>query len=519
MIRDSLRKLMADGDYLQSKIPSIIETFVAFYGEDKREDITKKLSSVNFIYFRNNETLESNINDVTASIFREAFGVGNEVYIGDGAERLYNVIKDENRYKGISTNMLRIIDPQLKNTAELIDNYKMGKYPKLQAFIQKYEELMPTLAPYKKELNDNRKKEEEIKKKYVDEFLPEISYLIPENLRDGKDISSNLNKVFGNRELVTNSGFAFDDRHEELLNNPKISDTYKKWIKKDRIKYLNACGIVLNNGINEATYEDYLNNPEALSIIKKARIEFEKLSKRSKELYEKQSLEILESNADYQRNKKRIDSFDLENKDIGFGTFEYSSPISCFIPNFKKEGDTYVLSPIVCINAKDNDYTIFHELNHAFEGHIVSVNGDEVEFLSGWDGYMVHIKKDETLYYEKYEGISRDFEFSSEYVNEMNSRLLTELHHILSIEPLLHNRKYMPPSYNVVHFLLKDFYFQFKDIIIESRINGNIAYIKNMLGENNFNELNSLLNEFYNKYGFDLGVPKLLNKAMNDPND
>lgn len=53
-------------------------------------------------------------------------------------------------------------------------------------------------------------------------------------------------------------------------------------------------------------------------------------------------------------------------------------------------------------------------------------------------------------------------------------------------------------SYEHTLFLVKDFFYEFKDKIIESRKNGNIQVIWNEVGKNNFDELNSLF-EIYNE--------------------
>ena len=55
-------------------------------------------------------------------------------------------------------------------------------------------------------------------------------------------------------------------------------------------------------------------------------------------------------------------------------------------------------------------------------------------------------------------------------------------------------------SYEHTFFLVKGFYAEYKDKIIESRKNGNIEIIWNEVGKENFDELNSLFAIFYEHF-------------------
>ena len=57
-------------------------------------------------------------------------------------------------------------------------------------------------------------------------------------------------------------------------------------------------------------------------------------------------------------------------------------------------------------------------------------------------------------------------------------------------------------SYMGVRFLVEKFYQEYKDIIIASRTNGNIDYLFQRIGKENFEAMNDLVNAFYKKFGF-----------------
>ena len=70
-------------------------------------------------------------------------------------------------------------------------------------------------------------------------------------------------------------------------------------------------------------------------------------------------------------------------------------------------------------------------------------------------------------------------------------------------------------SYEHTMFLVKDFYEEFKEDIIKSRSNGNIDHILEIVGKDNFEELNSLFDIFFENYsGFK--IYNVLNDIKNN---
>ena len=69
-------------------------------------------------------------------------------------------------------------------------------------------------------------------------------------------------------------------------------------------------------------------------------------------------------------------------------------------------------------------------------------------------------------------------------------------------------------SYEDYLFLVKEFYNEFKEDIIKSRNNGNINEIFNAVGKENFDELNSLIEIYYENFG-GLKLLSLINSLKN----
>ena len=72
MIEDSF-KLAASPTIIQDKLDDIIESFVEFYGEDKRQDIEQKLRNTLILKFCNTENLDEIVTKIEKEIFENVF--------------------------------------------------------------------------------------------------------------------------------------------------------------------------------------------------------------------------------------------------------------------------------------------------------------------------------------------------------------------------------------------------------------------------------------------------------------
>ncbi len=70
MVEYEINRLMPSS-IITDKLDKIIDAFVAYYGEDKREEITNKFKNILILKFCNNADLKKTINDAKISIFKE----------------------------------------------------------------------------------------------------------------------------------------------------------------------------------------------------------------------------------------------------------------------------------------------------------------------------------------------------------------------------------------------------------------------------------------------------------------
>jgi hypothetical protein len=180
----------------------------------------------------------------------------------------------------------------------------------------------------------------------------------------------------------------------------------------------------------------------------------------------------------------------------------------------------------MCINvdAADEarlDANIIHELNHVFELNLVNVDGMSCEFICGWDIIESNFgKTPEEVKSLEPRIEKRKYELFNEIINELIAQGICELMHndgVTVFDEPDNSRYERTTSYEDYLFLVKDFFAEFKEPILESRRNGNIEIIFNEVGKENFDELNSLIIEFYNNFK-EMRIYKLLS-ALNNNED
>jgi hypothetical protein len=144
------------------------------------------------------------------------------------------------------------------------------------------------------------------------------------------------------------------------------------------------------------------------------------------------------------------------------------------------------------------DHDIVHELNHIFELSLDSVVGNTYSCLCGWDGMSEEFNQDKREEIT-YDGERRKYELFNEIINEVIAQEICEEMHNDKIHVFddPNKAKYQhTTSYEHSLFLVRDFFKEYKDIIIKSRRNGNINLIFDEVGKENFDALNNLFKIF-----------------------
>ena len=492
---------------ITDNIDMIIDGFVDYYGEDRREEITNTLKNALILKVINNWNLGLGIHAVKRGLAEEFLGRGAEDELPIDLDELYESLNSEIfQFCYISPSAKELLTGSRDiSDEELYDGYKKGLFPKLDEFVKAYKPIKEEIDAYDKEHKENKERIKEAEficyKMLVDEFR----YLVPDEdyekfLQDKEPTAKMIGFFHSDLRL---DGNCFDQDAEDTLNNSEY-----KWIKEsiieDRLEMVYAMySRNPNNPKRLITYDDFLNDPELKVYIDEARETCQKIEEKRKSLKAIFYMSLTAALADYHRNKKLKDEYDFV-CDTGLGPMAYTSGCSYYSANFVRTENGIEYKPIIVVNSSsmDLDETLIHELNHLIEARIYNIDEEGYTVCGGWDYYRNQFKGVEDNSDPSYQGIARPYELLAEFVNERIAEEIVELmrskgHYIFSPTPNYGSR------YLSVKNLFEDFFQNNKPAIIESRKGNNVAHLYEAIGKENFEELNSIANDFYKEFNLD----------------
>ena len=249
----------------------------------------------------------------------------------------------------------------------------------------------------------------------------------------------------------------------------------------------------------------------------------EKYQESVKRIQEEYDKEFFYSSDFYKKTKEEIEQRSFLDKEDFFDENLYKSSNNTFLSqNVTKKDGSYQSTCMVIINMDNysdhyRDHFIVHELNHLLEAYLQSANKYSYTTLCGWDISDTFFEKSEEDYQEE-DDKKRKYELMNEIINEVIaqeiSKVMKENHMGVFENP--EDAKYQyGTSYEHTNFLVKDFYKEFREDILKSRMGGNMDHILEVVGEENFEDLNHLFEMFFENYsGFK--IYKILDDIKNN---
>lgn len=525
---------------ISKSFPSIIETFVTFYGEDERERIISKFKNMLPIGYCKPEEMslmietteilklnelmtefieKINIKNLSKETLKKIFldeisesdcisSLESYIdYINGNDDRLNDTLIFLNKiYKDITKDN---IDTLIENDYfKEIDNI----IPLHDEMTQTCKEFILSTKEYKIYLKKCNEIKEKLSKKYLKKLLNDLKEKLPEDeyLKIEEEYNNIINsysdpnivckEIYLNKELLPTSVEAFNKYNTTIINSE--DDYRKESIQDERVLYFKKLG--LNLGDN---YENYISNPETIKLLPNDKT-VEILSQIRKQLYIEMRDEYYRSLPEYQNNRKKINALELLDKDDGYDTLSYEDNQTMIVPNIKKVDNSYIIYTLVLIYlGNDDGYLdgyLIHELNHVLETYLIDFDGINYKMSSGWEIFTGDINDlpDIKKAYLKEEEPKRQYELFNEIINELISQEITEI--LFNNNNYIFNTKetadYKGSNYELTRFLVEDFYETYKKEILESRKNGNINIIYETVGKENFDALNELFNVFYNTF-------------------
>ena len=591
---------------LRSKWHTLAESFISFYGEERRQEIEEKFNNTLPIAYISPTEMKTKLNEIANkytttmvenmfkiipseweqtdllglnaldnensnlakfSEFYENYKLGVEgrekKYKESGLEAIrsiipsfteeeyeeliktrtipekYNNLKNHEKYNLLIFSDLtrgeRILQDQLRSlsniTSKIDSNITVENFdtyldnPKLQSLI-KYAELYPILKEklnaimqqyqqYQNEVNEFENNKDKCNEEYFAKFVKDNADLLSEedqkllvnyteNINNNYDFKRRVDLLFGSNLKATGDTCDIDyfsEKNEDVLNNPEEASYKKEYIIKKRIDYFKQRGLDLGTDYNE-----YINSEDA----KKLWPSFERVAKlkESREALSHASEVAYHSMTEaHKKIRAEIDSLHLLDKHDSFNGELYLRNVGDTFtsPNIVNNGNGFDLFTLIAIETNkingEVDHNIFHELNHLFETSISEIKDNKYKMLCGWDEIFGEINQDEKTKNNTQEDIrtKRSYELFNEVINELiaqeiYTKALEKDVHIFDNKETAKVKNLT--SYEDTLFLVKEFYQDFKNEIIESRSNGNIEAIWNKVGKENFDALNDLFAKF-----------------------
>ena len=449
--------------------------------------------------------------------------------IQDNIEYYLDKSNAEHEYQRLYKKVLPLL--QKINPNVTIDNLdEIFNNKDIDILLESYREALQQYELFRQEHKNvfrSDEKTEELKgllsEKFYIMYVRDNIDLIPESERqplydylDGKTKSFYHNKYFSEilgYNLQSTSILEYFSEENDLA----LTDPNNKWkadsIKRNRVEYFKLLGIDLGED-----YEAYVNASECQKIWPSKQIVQRVIDTKNKYL-NKYNNELFLGIDEYREIREKIDSLGLLDKEDSFNAALLTDSGTFVNPNIRMtdEGyDTFSLFVISFNNLNDDalDHHIVHELNHLFELMLNKVNGKEYEMLVGWDyaGGQIDNERKEEVETVNIDKKKRKYELFNEIINELIAQGICELMHndgVTVFDEPGNSRYKRTTSYEDYLVLVKDFFAEFKEPILESRRNGNIEVIFNEVGKENFDELNSLIIEFYEHFK-EMKIYKLL---------
>lgn len=398
------------------------------------------------------------------------------------------------------------------------------KFLGLNQLVEKYADALDDFSLYMNQFQsytdyvyDAEKLDLRLRGIYYAKFIQENLDLIPMDKRDGVEeflenpsnsyvLNSYIREVFGYSLFGNTLLFAFSRENEDMLcdNNTmtwKVDET-----KNKRVSYFKANGIDFGD-----VYEDYLDKEEVKAIWPSYE-RIEQLQNSYDKALNQYNNEYFDSLPDNKKIRQEIEERNLLDKEDSFNAIIYQQSGSFLNPNIIMTSTGYDLSSFVVVkgdyNSNNNDHTIVHELNHLFELFLDNVDDNHYSAIVGWDrihGMMGTSKKDvETVHISREK---RHYELFNEIINELISQEISKMMYedgVFVFDDSKDSRYRNTTNYDKSSFLVREFYEQNKEAIIRSRKDGNIGLIYDTIGQENFDELNSLFEPFYKSFDYSL---------------
>lgn len=559
---------------IQGSIPDIVDAYTKVYGTEYRDVIEKRINRIIFVMYNNSdginsycsflkgckrkelsikflekigidvskykeksyaEPLDDDVLDLIEEYIGGPIGIIPELKTFPEGIKAWRALEEDIDVEKVEEKKIKFVNflrgqnsiPITKETfPAFCETYehkqlleKINEY--LQVFdeiAKEYEEYLQEIAPYQNYVDDENKRSADMQTKRINTLYEQIEGILPDDLKAFLDEKySNTEEkgkaVFGTVLGVKSYAEYFSQEDEEKLSDSSISESEKSWIYYYRVRYFQQMGIDLEKNVwdfktKKESYDYYIHKESIKKLILPAKLASQITAQRTKE-YEEFQREFIYSSQDFIENAKMF-ADNPSNKEWIYAIIRNKRV--CITSGSDNQGFMPIL--FYTVRSTDGgklDYIILHEICHSIEAK---------DYLSG-KGYRSGFEfiDNSGNICNPYNSKCRKYERINETITDIlaiESRQVLHEQGIYIIEPkeLIDKDVNDSNTSSIVKKMLTTFFDKYREPIVRARILGDMKELYDIIGEENFEELNDVVNKVDSLEGL---LHKLKNNQDEDP--
>ena len=397
---------------------------------------------------------------------------------------------------------------EYKNIKEKIDVY-LEKYKQIN---EEYQECLAETARYRKYVEAEEQREEKIEKAKQYELYQEIREYLPKEvlkILDAKYVAdTKKSEEIFNGGLYSKSYIEyFSEQCEEKLNDPNVPEEEKERILYFRMRYFKKLGLNVEIDallkVDYYKYKECIEKEEIKKLIPTTEV-VDKIQKSREQKYEEcrkkyicTKVEYIQAAANYGNKEylyKQIEKPTVGTT-MGKNAFGLDTPILFFTVRQTEEGSL--------------DFVLLHELCHIIE--YSSMFGENAVYC-GFD----NITDNEA---NPYNSNKRKYERLNETITDvfaMEARKVLQDKGIYMLEDKEHTRWNVENqnTHSILKLIVKPLLSRYRKQVVSARMWGDRKYLFDEIGEENFEELNDVINKM--DYLISQGLIQKINDEQRD---
>lgn len=527
-------------------IPDIVNAYTKVFGTEYKDIIEERINSVFYVTYKNVEGMDNYIRFLKeckckelAIKFLEKIGIDVSVDCKKYADRLDNnldylicnylgsyfaINPKIELYLGITawlptnnnTNIQQVIKAKIRfinffrgKNSNLIteenfeefcrtDEYKKI-YDQIQEYLQileqlsiEYKNYLQSLEPYQEYVDNEKKRKENMEAIHLKALYERTEKYLTEDLRKvlDEEYSSidEKSKAFFDDGIGAKSCFEFfSEENENKLNDPSIDEIYKGLIYSYRIQYFKDLGFVIENEESLKTNKDkydYIMQQIDIQKLILPQDNIKEIISLKNETFEEFQKDFIYSSEEW---FEKLDNLELKewlynrmmNKSICISGACIKGKFAPILFYTVRYGAWGIL-----------DYLLLHELCHVCE-----TEGKETKILRcGFD------LADSSKLENPYNSEKRRYEVLNENITDIFAMEAMQVLHqegiyiFEQLEYTIENVDNINTS-NICKNLLKPFVKEYREQIVRTRIYGDMEGLYEVIGKENFEELNDIVNK------------------------